>query len=226
MPQQSVKNHFDQLAEKYDLSKSHAWYYYNALKDIVVKNVEPHKRVLEVGCGTGNLLFLAKPEFGVGVDISEKMISIAKQKYRAHKNLSFVVSDITAYETDTKFDYMLFFDVIEHLEQKPESIKRMGEIAKPGTILVASMANPLWEFFLLFLEKVGLKMQEGPHYRISLALFKALLGEAGFEIIREGRKMIIPLYIPLISNAANSLFERLPIAKDLCLIQYLICRKI
>ena len=39
------------------------------------------KKVLEIGCGTGDLLAALKPSYGMGVDISPKMIDAAQGKY-------------------------------------------------------------------------------------------------------------------------------------------------
>ena len=38
-------------------------------------------RVLEVGCGIGDLLAAVKPSRGVGVDISPEMVKLASNKY-------------------------------------------------------------------------------------------------------------------------------------------------
>ena len=48
-------------------------------------------RVLELGCGTGDLLADLKPSFGVGVDFSEGMIAQARA---AHPDLTFFVGDV------------------------------------------------------------------------------------------------------------------------------------
>src|SRR6266516_7452567 len=48
-------------------------------------------RVLELGCGTGDLLAALKPSFGVGVDFSAGMIA---QASKAHPDLTFLVGDI------------------------------------------------------------------------------------------------------------------------------------
>src|SRR5215470_17120033 len=48
-------------------------------------------RVLELGCGTGDLLGALKPSFGVGVDFSPGMIAQAR---KAHPDLTFLVGDI------------------------------------------------------------------------------------------------------------------------------------
>src|SRR5437588_8285289 len=48
-------------------------------------------RVLELGCGTGELLAALKPAFGVGVDFSKEMIAQAR---RSFPDLTFLVGDI------------------------------------------------------------------------------------------------------------------------------------
>ncbi|HEX4651686.1 MAG TPA: class I SAM-dependent methyltransferase, partial [Granulicella sp.] len=44
-------------------------------------------RVLELGCGTGDLLAALKPSYGVGVDVSDGMIAEAR---KAHPLLTFL----------------------------------------------------------------------------------------------------------------------------------------
>src|SRR5258706_16333817 len=50
-------------------------------------------RVLELGCGTGDLLAALKPSFGVGVDFSAGMIDEAR---KTHPELTFLVGDVEA----------------------------------------------------------------------------------------------------------------------------------
>ena len=52
--------------------------------------VPPGLRVLEVGCGLGDLLAAVKPARGVGVDFSPAMIALARQR---HPELEFHVAD-------------------------------------------------------------------------------------------------------------------------------------
>ena len=50
-------------------------YYHQRLTEIYRYLVAPGQRVLEIGCGTGDLLSALKPSVGVGVDFSEEMIN-------------------------------------------------------------------------------------------------------------------------------------------------------
>src|SRR4051812_49035115 len=65
-------------------------YYYRAIEDLVRFVVPEGQRVLEIGCGTGDLLAAVKPGYGVGVDIAPRMIETARAK---HPALQFIVDD-------------------------------------------------------------------------------------------------------------------------------------
>src|ERR1022692_655618 len=64
--------------------------------------VPPGQRVLEAGCGLGDLLAAVKPARGVGVDFSLAMIELARER---HPGLEFQVADVTEYAAAEKFDY-------------------------------------------------------------------------------------------------------------------------
>ncbi|MEM3394157.1 MAG: class I SAM-dependent methyltransferase, partial [Candidatus Methanomethylicia archaeon] len=78
-------------------------------------------RVLELGCGTGVYTRkLAKKFPGLGItaiDISEKIISIAKEKLKKYKNVKFKVA--SAYNTGLRassVDVVFGFYVLHHLD--------------------------------------------------------------------------------------------------------------
>src|ERR1700733_1056668 len=53
--------------------------------------IKPHlgKRVLEVGCGTGNIIQYLKEKDVLGVDIDPAYLSIAREKFKNKKNINF-----------------------------------------------------------------------------------------------------------------------------------------
>src|SRR5258708_17434795 len=65
-------------------------YYHRRLTEIYQFLIPPGQRVLEMGCGDGNLLASLKPSEGVGVDFSPEMIARARIK---HPELTFILSD-------------------------------------------------------------------------------------------------------------------------------------
>lgn len=197
-----IIDHFDKIASNYDRYKNLNAFYYNTLKRGVASFItKKNLSILDVGCGTGELLQFLSPEFGVGIDHSGQMIKIATSKFKKLKKLSFQVHDIEKHPFHGSFDFILLIDVIEHLFSKEQAMNNIQKSMPPNSTLIVSMANPLWEPLLLILEKLHLKMPEGPHYRPSEKEFMALLKIYNLRIIQ--KKCFLPaLPIPFIRNIA------------------------
>ena len=57
-----------------------------------LKEIIPEKsNILELGCGNGHLLSSLKPNYGLGIDFSKRLIKEAKKKY---SELNFIEADI------------------------------------------------------------------------------------------------------------------------------------
>jgi 2-polyprenyl-3-methyl-5-hydroxy-6-metoxy-1,4-benzoquinol methylase len=226
-----IKDHFEEIATDYDYYKKKAWYYYDWLKKICVihtPNIR-RKRLLELGCGTGDVLDYLKPKFGLGIDISKRMVDIAKKKHNS-KNLKF---EIGAGETlDVKrlqkgrFDYILMPDVIEHLADVEKTFANVSSIMHKDSKFIITMINPLWEPIFMIGEKLKYKMPEGPHNRISYRKIKAIAARKGMKISRRNFYVLAPIYIPFVSNPVNFIFNRIPLVRMLGLVEVLVLTKI
>lgn len=215
-----VAEHFDAIAHSYDYWKEKNWYYYDALKRIAGLFSDETQAILDAGCGTGGIISTLSGRERVGIDISEEMIEIAKERHKNEKNLSFFASDILSFHSDKKFECILFFDVIEHLDQPEEVLMRLRELlsTKKGR-LVVTMANPLWEPILLLGEKLGMKMPEGPHHRLSTKKFLELAQKIGLKLEQRDWKLLFPKYMPLFSYVCNDILIHIPFLKRLAVIE-------
>ncbi len=89
------------------------------------------KRVLDIGCGTGNQLLLFRKQgidLGVGIDISEKMLGIARGKFREGdaKNLFIVKASGERLPFKAKkFDRMTSVTALEFFKNLRLSIQEM-----------------------------------------------------------------------------------------------------
>jgi len=70
--------------------------------------------VLEMACGTGNIMGLLKDEYEIaGFDLSPGMVEVAKQKF---PNVDISVADMTDFDLGRTYDVILcLFDSINHL---------------------------------------------------------------------------------------------------------------
>jgi ubiquinone/menaquinone biosynthesis C-methylase UbiE len=218
----TITEHFNEIAPRYDYFKRRNWYYYRNLKKLAGKFIPPDKTVLEIGTATGDILFSLRPSAGTGIDISPKMIELAREKYKNHPNLEFSTLPADQLERKAGFDYIVLTDVVEHAEDLSKLAGQIKNVSSPGTLIFISMANPLWEPIMALLEKLKLKMPEGEHHRAPAEDIIGIFRGKGLEIRSQGFSLILPAYIPLVSRFFNWLIPRTPLLKKLCLIQYMV----
>jgi ubiquinone/menaquinone biosynthesis C-methylase UbiE len=214
-----VEKHFDKVAENYDSGKRKYSYYYESLKKLLGGLIPKNKKVFEIGCGTGDLLASLKPKHGYGMDISNQMIKISKTKYQDSKNLHYS----TGWPKEN-FDYIFMSDVIEHLENPKDVFNRISKLMDKNTVFINTMANPIWEPFLMVAEKLGFKMPEGPHNRITNKEFKILIEKAGLKITKHDYRLLISVKIPILTNFANKHLEIL--LKRFAFMEYFVAVKV
>ncbi len=217
-----IAEHFDEVAATYDFWKQKNWYYYDTLKAIARQYTPQEARLLDVGCGTGDIIAAVAPRSALGIDISLEMVELAKRKHRAYE---FVAGDIVTYRSQEKFDTILYFDVIEHVIDARGALSSLSELLSPQGKLVVTMANPLWEPILMVGEKLGMKMPEGPHYRLPTGQFLALCERVGLQLVERQWRLIFPKYLPGISWLLNDLIGALPGIKRLSMIEVFVFEK-
>src|SRR3712207_287632 len=82
--------HWDTVARRTDAGDGWGRAYHRRLVEVYRFLVPPGRRVLEIGCGRGDLLAALRPAVGVGVDFSAESIALAR---RRHPELRFVQAD-------------------------------------------------------------------------------------------------------------------------------------
>ncbi|MFH1404279.1 MAG: methyltransferase domain-containing protein [Candidatus Altiarchaeota archaeon] len=217
---------FDVIASSYDDYKFRNKYYYSIVKGLVKELIgnPGDKTVLDVGCGTGDLLCSLNPKHGLGIDVSSEMIRIAKEKYSTHHNLDFKVGDAQTYPLGESFDFIVLMDVIDHIVDLRKAFKNLGKSCASHSRVIIIYANPLWEPILKLAEKLCLKMPETEN-RISLREIEETYSSAGFTREKSGTRTIIPVCIPLFSDAVNKIFNMVPGVRDFGLNKYYVLRK-
>ena len=151
-------------------------------------------RVLELGCGTGDLLAALKPSFGVGVDFSAGMIAQARQ---AHPGLTFFVGDIEdpafIRSLPGPFDVIVVVDTLGALDDCQAMLENLHDLCTRETRLVVGYFSHLWYPALKSAEAVGLKMPQPPQNVLSPADVRALVALADFEAVKNEKRVLLPM---------------------------------
>jgi len=181
--------------------------------------------VLEVGCGTGQLLAQLRPARGVGVDLSPAMIGIARSR---HPDLEFVVGDIEdrafAAGLGGPFDVIVMAGTIGVLEDCQSTLGLLRGLCHGDTRLVIAYHNYLWEPTLRLAEALGWRMPEPDTNWLRPADLANLLALADFEPVREEWQQLLPFRLLGLGTLVNRFIGTLPGVRRLCLRNYIVAR--
>ncbi|MBI5103371.1 MAG: glycosyltransferase [Nitrospirae bacterium] len=199
-------------------------YYYRLLGATLTQVIPEGKRILDLGCGTGEFLNLLRPCYGVGVDKNADTIGIAARRY---PHLNFIVGDIEELIIEEKpFDYIVISNVIGYIKDVHKFFLSLKRYCAPETRIVIIYYNYLWEPALKFAEKIGLKMREPLLNWLALSDFENLMYVTGFELIRKKQDVLLPFYVPVISNVCNRFIVNLPFFWRLGLVGTVVARPV
>src|SRR5260370_2220891 len=184
-------------------------------------------RVLELGCGTGDLLAALKPSFGVGVDFSAGMIDEAR---KTHRELTFLVGDVEdpalLRSLPGPFDAIVVVDTLGALEDCQAMFASLHELCTRETRLIVGYFSHLWYPMLKLAERLRLKMPQPPQNVLAPADVRSLASLADFEAIKSERRLLSPLRLLGLGRLINRFIAPFPLFSSLCLRHYTVCRSL
>ena len=100
--------------------------------------------IIDIGCG-GGLVCEPLARLGAkvsGLDFIKQNIQIARQhSTKENLNINYFLSDINNLKLKKKYDVVLILEVIEHLDNLHQLIRKINHYLKPGGILIISSIN-------------------------------------------------------------------------------------
>ncbi|MDR2680175.1 MAG: glycosyltransferase [Tannerella sp.] len=223
MDKNAIKDYFNAIASERKRWKRKRKYYNRSLEKYFSFLIPAGSRVLEIGCGTGELLHAVQPSYGVGIDFSGEMIKIARESFPEYK---FMVDDVEALQLNEKFDYVIMSDLTMSLWDVQKAFQRLNNVCHEKTKIVISNYNFLWEPLLKLAERLKLKLKQPNQNWLSTQDVKNLLHLTGFEFIKTERKILIPFYIPLLTLLFNRFLGNLPFVNRLNLVNFIVARPV
>ncbi len=143
----STVKQYKSLARSYD-SRFQEFINVTTDKMAALANITPGEKVLDLGCGTGEMLFkLGKeyPNVGLlaGIDASEDMLELAKTKLKPFKAASLELGSIEKLPyPDEHFDLIVSSGVVHYVVDIASMSKEAFRVLKPqGRILLIDMAK-------------------------------------------------------------------------------------
>jgi len=219
---EELVSRFDKLAAERETWIGKNRYYYEDQARYHRFLVSEGLSVLELGCGSGDLLHALKPRRGVGVDFSGEMVKRARERY---PDLEFREADIESLKPwGETFDVLILADVMGHLQDIEETLRSLCTFCHPETRVIVSYYSFLWEPVLKLGEWFGQKMPQQHQNWLSTEDISNLLHLAGYEAVKTEYRLLIPKRIPWLGNFINRFIAPLPGIRRLCLCRYIVAR--
>jgi len=216
------QRHWDSIATKKDSWESIGGYYHKRLSELYAYLVSPGQKVLELGCGTGELLASLKPSVGVGVDISGEMIKRAAGKF---PELRFVHADVHELTFDETFDIIIISDLVNDLWDVQSVFESLKNVSTSKTRIILNMYSRLWEIPLFISQKLGLSTPMLPQNWLTVDDITSMFNLAGFEVFRHWQEILWPFDNPVITGLLNKYGVKLWPLTHLALTNFIIARR-
>jgi len=220
--QQTRSAHWDEVARSGIQKKSRGNAYHKRLAEVYRFLVPPGARVLEIGCGQGDLLAALHPRVGVGLDFSAVMVKYARER---HPKLTFHQMDAHDFSLEGKmFDAVILSDLINDVRD----VKRVLEQIKPHTHsrtrIIMNYYSRLWEIPLGLVRKLNLATPNLLQNWLTAEDVENLLYLAEYEVIRNWHEILLPLRIPFLGRLANRVLVKIRPFNWLALTNFTIAR--
>ncbi|MFO7657448.1 MAG: glycosyltransferase [Bacteroidales bacterium] len=216
-----LKNYYNQLASKRKKYLNRNSYYHRSIFKFFQMVIPRGASVLELGCATGDLIGKLEPARGVGLDISDEMIHLAREKY---PKINFVCDDAEEFETSEKFDYIIISGIVGTVRNIQVLLEKAQKWMTTDTRVFIDFYNPLWYPLIKLGEKIGQKMPEKVINWLSVDDIENFMYISGYQVIKRKYLMFFPKYIPLVSYILNKLIGNLPVIRRLSLNSVVIAR--
>jgi len=223
MTRDEVKNFFSRTAGSRAKWLRRNRFYHHSLQRYFSFIIAEGSRVIEIGCGRGDLLASVKPSYGVGVDFSPVIIEQARKQY---PELVFLVEDAGELQLSETFDYIILSDLAGCLWDIQKVFGNVRKLCHSHTRLVISNYNYLWEGVMKLGEKLHIKLAQPRQNWLSTADLDTLLRLEDFEVVVVRQKLLFPKYIPVVNFLLNRLLANLPLISRLDLVNLIVARPV
>jgi ubiquinone/menaquinone biosynthesis C-methylase UbiE len=205
-----IEKGYDRMADKFSGTRKYFWKDF----EFVLYYIDDGGKVLDFGCGNGRFSEMLK-EKGVeyfGVDVSEKLINIARQKYLGERvNFEKISSSGILPFPDDFFNQVVSISVFHHFPpmHTEKMMKELHRVTAPNGIVVIGVWNlwqmRFWRYWVnpknIFRKSVMIPFRNNQgeifnrfHHMFSKRELRKIFQKAGFKIEKSfllNRKNII-----------------------------------
>lgn len=185
---------------------------------MIDKLLRPHlnanSRVLEIGCGAGNLLVQASVpgSYPIGLDLSLQALTFVRSRLREAVSAPEPIRGYACVQSvgeslplaDSSVDCAILSEVIEHLEVPQASIREATRVLRPGGRLLVTTPNyhSFWPLMEWIVDRLNLAPKMGGEQHISKfnpALLRNLMLDCGMRAEYFGTIYLLSPFMSMLS---------------------------
>lgn len=196
-------------------------YYHSCIKNFFQVMVPAGYSVLHINGKNGYIFDAIQPSYGVCLDNDEATVLSAqsiRQQYR------FYCGGIETLPSDQQFDYIILTLVTMETYDIQLLFAKLHKHCHERTRIIIESYSYWWKPILWITQKFGLRRPTNFTNWVSQGDLRNFLHLAGFEMIKRGRYLLFPFYIPLVSTIFNKIVAHVPLLNRLCLNEWLVAR--
>lgn len=175
--------------------------------------IAPNQRVLELGCGAGDLLAALNPSEGVGVDLAPRMVELAAARHAKRPNLTWITADAAKVAQGglagaAPFDVIVLSDLLNDVWDVQELLASLQPLCAPHTRLVMNCFSRLWQWPLAAARRWGMARPQLLQSWLTAEDVENLLTLSGFELVRRWSEVLLPADVPLLAPVCNRVLAK------------------
>lgn len=123
-------------------------------------------------------------------------------------------------------DYIVISGLIHYERDIQKLLRDAHAMCAPSTRLMLTYYSSVWRPLAALASWLQLRQKAAEPNWLAHEDIKNLLVLENFEIVRLDQKVLLPIYIPLLSNFVNQYLAPLPVFRTLCLVNIAIARPV
>jgi len=219
--QEERRRYWDEFAHTLDRWQRSRGYYQRRLAEVYRHLIPPKMRVLELGCGQGDLIAALQPSRGVGIDFSRQIVERARSR---HPEIEFVEADVHEGLPTEPFDFIILSDLVNDLYDVQHVLEQAGQCCTPSTRIVMNAYSRLWQVPRRMAEALGLARPQLSQNWLTREDLENLLYLSGFETIRKFSEIMWPVRTPMVDTLCNRYLVKLGLFSWTGITNFLVAR--
>jgi len=220
---EATRGYFERIAPDWDRWQAVNRYYHHRLRSFIRGMIPPGERVVEIGCGTGDLLAALAPREAIGLNVAPGLTALARRK---HPGLRFETIEVDRPRIPAGFapDYVVLSSLLDYVYDVGDFLEALTPALTDRTLLIMTTTNPLWAPLLRLGSRLGLRAPDSPRNFITNRDLRSVLEVQGFRMVEDGLLLPAPRWVPLVSGVLNALVPEVPVLRYAGSLQYLTAR--